>query len=312
MFEKLLSRVRIQTKVFIFVIPFILSIAAVGITGFYTSGLLQARMEISNSVLQALSGFRDLSAAMTKFLEAASEESRDQVAERLVSQQSLLREGLQQLDPTAEGRDDLESAVTSIDGISARMGSLWDLHVKTTGLANDLQRAQSAIVSAQFDIAEGMKVVQRTADEEETVARNLLRDADRITELASFAARLREEVAKATGPKAKFSAVSASMKELIRHQRMLGMSLPSGETAIRQVVADVAAKLKSTVEANDISMERAAGLEEALGSLVAVKGALEAAADQKIKQATKKFAESVEPVEKARTAQRDGQKLIRY
>ncbi|GAA4173205.1 methyl-accepting chemotaxis protein [Shinella granuli] len=310
MFEKLLSRVRIQTKVFIFIIPFILSIAAVGVTGFYTSGLLQARMEISNSVLQALSGFRDLSAAMARFLEAASEESRDQVAERLVSQQSLLREGLQQLDPTAEGRDDLERAVTSIDGISARMGSLWDLHVKTTALANDLQRAQSAIVSAQFDIAEGMKVVQRTADEEETVARNQLRDADRVTELASFAARLREEVTRATDPEAKFAAVSAGMKELIRHQRMLGMSLPSDETTIRQVVADVATKLKSIVEANDISMERAAGLEDALGSLVAVKGALEAAADQKIKQATKTFAESVEPVEKARTAQRDGQKLI--
>nr|WP_259669052.1 MULTISPECIES: TMEM199/VMA12 family vacuolar ATPase assembly factor [unclassified Rhizobium] len=72
MLGRLLSRVRIQTQVMLFIIPFILSIMAVGATGFYASSLLQGRMDISNSVLQSLSGFRNLSAAMAEFLANAT------------------------------------------------------------------------------------------------------------------------------------------------------------------------------------------------------------------------------------------------
>ena len=50
--DRLLSRFKIQTKVLIFILPFVVSITAVGITGLYASGLLQGRMEISNAVLQ--------------------------------------------------------------------------------------------------------------------------------------------------------------------------------------------------------------------------------------------------------------------
>ena len=49
--DKILSRFKIKTKVLIFVLPFVVTISAVGLTGLYASGLLQGRMEISNSVL---------------------------------------------------------------------------------------------------------------------------------------------------------------------------------------------------------------------------------------------------------------------
>jgi len=309
MFEKLLSQVRIQTKVLIFVVPFILTIAAVGVTGFYTSGLLQARMEISNYVLQALSGFREVSSAMVEFLETASEESRDRVADRLASQQSHLRTGLSQLDSSDDGRDDLERAVVSIGEISDRIAPLWDLHVRTTGLMNDLQRAQSAIVSAQFDIAEGIKVVQRTADEEEAIARNLLRDANRLTEFTSFVAHLRTQIINAHDPETKIAVATESLKELGRHQRVVGMALPPDEASVRQVVAEANAALKGILAARDFSTEAAAGVDEAVGTLFGLSGAVEALADGKVKEATKKFAESSEPVERARASQRDGQKL---
>jgi methyl-accepting chemotaxis protein len=58
--DKILSRFKIKTKVLIFVLPFVISISAVGLTGLYASGLLQGRMEISNSVLQSLTGFKNL------------------------------------------------------------------------------------------------------------------------------------------------------------------------------------------------------------------------------------------------------------
>lgn len=91
MLGRLLSRVRIQTQVMLFIIPFILSIMAVGATGFYASSLLQGRMDISNSVLQSLSGFRNLSAAMAEFLANATQENREAVNARLADQRSLLK-----------------------------------------------------------------------------------------------------------------------------------------------------------------------------------------------------------------------------
>ncbi len=41
MIDRLMSRIRIQTKVLILVTPFVLSIGAVGLTGLYASGQLQ-------------------------------------------------------------------------------------------------------------------------------------------------------------------------------------------------------------------------------------------------------------------------------
>ena len=84
--DKILARFKIQTKVLVFILPFVLSICAVGFTGLYASGLLQGRMEISNSVLQSLSGFKDVYAGMNRFLQNTSEESRDAVHERLKAQ----------------------------------------------------------------------------------------------------------------------------------------------------------------------------------------------------------------------------------
>lgn len=89
--DRLLSRFRLQTKVIIFVLPFIISICAVGFLGHYAAGLLQSRLETSSQVMQVLSGFRDVSASMREFLDEASEEGRDRVKADLFAQQSHLQ-----------------------------------------------------------------------------------------------------------------------------------------------------------------------------------------------------------------------------
>ena len=127
MLGRLLSRVRIQTQVMVFIVPFILSIMAVGATGLYASSLLQGRMDISNSVLQSLSGFRNLSAAMAEFLANATQENRDLVTAKLADQRSLLRSSLDRLAADRSGQQELEQTLSSIDGISARMDALWQL-----------------------------------------------------------------------------------------------------------------------------------------------------------------------------------------
>src|SRR5262245_49658112 len=126
--DRLLSRFRIQTKVLIFILPFVVSITAVGITGLYASGLLQGRMEVSNSVLQSLSGFKEAAASMTDFLERSTPETRDAVTQKLSGQRDMLNDMLSGLAENAEGREELQKAAASVDSIANKMAGLWTLY----------------------------------------------------------------------------------------------------------------------------------------------------------------------------------------
>ncbi|RUM20625.1 methyl-accepting chemotaxis protein [Rhizobium vallis] len=303
MLGRLLSRVRIQTQVMVFIVPFVLSIMAVGAMGFYASSLLQGRMDISNSVLQSLSGFRDLSAAMAEFLANATRENRDIVTQKLADQRSLLKSDLDRLASDRSGQQELEQTLSSIDGISTRMDSLWQLQENRTALLADLQKAQSVVVSSQTDIVEGSKVLQRAADMQEDEARNTLGDAQRISDFASFAQALNDK-AQAGGPIA-----GSDVEELARQQRILAMALAGEAAEARKAVDDAVATLKPLVEATDQNEERAAGLRNVIGQLVGRLPDLQAVATRRVKTVTDKAAETAKSVERAKTGQRDGQKL---
>lgn len=303
MLGRLLSRVRIQTQVMVFIIPFVLSIMAVGATGFYASSLLQGRMDISNSVLQSLSGFRDLSAAMGEFLANATQENRDVVTRKLADQRSLLKAGIDKLAADRSGQQELEQAQSSIDGISTRMDSLWRLQENRAALLIDLQKALSVVVSSQTDIVEGTKVLQRAADSQEDEARNMLGDAQRISDFLSFAQTFNDKVQAAGigGP---------DMEELGRQQRVLAMALAGEAPEAKKAIDDAIVSLKPLVEATGQTEERAAGLSNAMGQIIGRLPELQAAAARRVKAATEKAAEIAKPVERAKTSQRDGQKLI--
>ncbi|MEI1248444.1 methyl-accepting chemotaxis protein [Rhizobium aouanii] len=303
MLGRLLSRVRIQTQVMVFIVPFVFSIMAVGATGFYASSLLQGRMDISNSVLQSLSGFRDLSAAMGEFLANATQENREIVTRKLADQRVLLKSGIDKLAADRSGQQELEQALSSIDGISARMDTLWQLQETRSALLTDLQKAQSVVVSSQTDIVEGSKVLQRAADMQEDEARNTLGDAQRISDFASFAQSLNDRAQTA-------DLISGSdMEELARQQRIVGMALGGEAPEAKKAIDDTIASLKPLVEASGQTEERTAGLRNATSQIVGRLPELREVATRRVKAVTDKAAETAKTVERAKTSQRDGQKL---
>ncbi|ABC94140.1 methyl-accepting chemotaxis protein (plasmid) [Rhizobium etli CFN 42] len=303
MLGRLLSRVRIQTQVMLFIIPFVLSILAVGATGFYASSLLQGRMDISNSVLQSLSGFRNLSAAMAEFLANATQENREAVNTRLADQRRLLKSGIERLSADRSGREELEQALSSIDGIEARMNLLWQFHESRAALLTDLQKAQSVVVSSQTDIVEGTKALQRNADLQEDESRNTRADAQRISDFASFAQSLNDKV-QAAG-----TIAGPDMEELARQQRIVGMALGGEAPDAKKAIDDAVASLKLLVETSGQTDERAAPLSNKTGQIVGRLPELQVVATRRMKAVTDKAAETAKTVERAKTSQRDGQKL---
>ena len=143
-----MSRVKIQTKVVILLLPFVVSITAVGLTGLYASGLLQGRIEISNSVLQSLTGFKQVFSSMSGFLQKPSTESHDQAASDVANQLDLLKSTTEDLRRETDVAL-LERSVTESATISGNIETLWSL-----------QKDQEATLAGVGSFSEELLAVQ--------------------------------------------------------------------------------------------------------------------------------------------------------
>ncbi|NKK04061.1 methyl-accepting chemotaxis protein, partial [Rhizobium leguminosarum bv. viciae] len=182
-FDKVLSRYSIKTKVLLFILPFVISISAVGFTGLYATRLLQSRMEISNSVLQSLTGFKNLYASMDDFLRSPNEAVRDKLVAEIESQQVVLTATLGQIGPGSAGHSDLTDATTKIKGVAVIVGKLWTLHQQEVDLRAKMKAEQSTLIGARFNVSSVSQQLQDAMGESTTNAKAnlpILEDARRF------------------------------------------------------------------------------------------------------------------------------------
>ncbi|MBB1248727.1 methyl-accepting chemotaxis protein [Rhizobium sp. G21] len=308
--DRILSRFKIQTKVLIFILPFVVSITAVGLTGLYASGLLQERMEISNSVLQSLSGFRDVSDKMNKFLDETTPELRDTVKNQLIVQRDLLNQMLSQLDENAEGWSDLSEATKSINGVIERFDGLWALHEKEEALKKAIRDGENVIVGSQMKLNESATELQRAVRTDESAAKSMLREAERITTSAAFLSDLASKYTRQKSPEEKLKFVQGNLDELKKRARILRAALPAKNKAVSQslqtAVGDLAALSSATAATDDL----AAKMNTKLSSFRQISVYLGLAASQKMKEATLKFAELDQPLVKAEGVLGDSRKVV--
>ena len=308
--DRILSRFRIQTKVLIFILPFVVSITAVGVTGLYASGLLQGRMEISNSVLQSLSGFRDVGAAMKSFLDDATAEKRDALDRSLKAQAATLRSTLEQLPVDAEGRADLESAEKSVGGIVTRIGDLWALHEKESALDKEIRNNLNVVTASQMLLGEESTKMQKQMRNDESAAKSMLREADRISVAAKFLTDLSNDFMKAKTPDDKFELVKASIEELKKRHRVLTTALPEGNKAVAKSLGVAIGELEAAVSSGDKSADNIQKMSSKLSSFRQSSVYLGVAAAVKMKNATQKFSELDAPLVKAEGILADSRKVV--
>ncbi len=176
--DKILSRFKIKTKVLMFVMPFVVTISAVGFTGLYASGLLEGRINLSNSVLQSLSGFKELAGSMHEFLEKPSEESHSRVLGYLQAQTESLKETLKGAGDKAEGKDRLTQAIDGTGKLEPLVGKLWTLYGDSEARLADMRKAQQSLVGISLAVATQSTEVEQRIQLEESTAKNMLRQAD--------------------------------------------------------------------------------------------------------------------------------------
>ncbi|MGJ7040847.1 methyl-accepting chemotaxis protein [Shinella sp. BE166] len=307
--DKILARFKIQTKVLVFILPFVLSICAVGFTGLYASGLLQGRMEISNSVLQSLSGFKDVYAGMNRFLQNTSEESRDAVNERLKAQVALLRVTMDGLTPDVDASKLLEAQKQTKD-IEARMEGLWLLYVREAKLHEAMGKNLNYLAAEQGKILEEATKLQRTVRQNENTAKSMLREADRLTNASKFFADFLSDFTKAATPDDKLKLVKERYPSISKTDRSISMILPKSQkvvsTTIRNTVDELGGFLSSTDPA-DVTVPEIA---RRINRFRQVAIQLQGAAGEKMREATRIFGELDEPIIKSEAILSATRKLV--
>jgi methyl-accepting chemotaxis protein len=247
-----MSRFKIQTKVIVLVLPFVVSISAVGLTGLYASGLLQGRMEISNSVLQSLSGFKQVYAGMNRYLLVTSQETHDAAIKTVGDQLAALQETAAGLKNEA-GVDKLDSAVDQAGGISGNIDSLWTIHNDHERITQDFASATAALAKIQEETGKRTKQLLVEAKKKEAAEKTGLNNALVIDKASVLLNSLVVDYGKVLTPDDKlkvFKKYSADLQETAGNA-LEAMPKPKKPYAIRLVKQ--AKALAQQVVANDIS-----------------------------------------------------------
>ena len=311
--DRILSRFKIQTKVVMFIIPFVLCISAVGFTGLYASGLLQGRMEISNSVLQSLSGFRDVSHSMNAFLSQASDESRDAVIATLDKQKQNLQATLGQLAANGQGRGDLEQAIAATDGIQTRVDGLWQLHQTEMDLLKSMDSNMNTTIGAQIKLLEAATDIQKQVRNDESGAKGMLREADRLTSGATFLSDTFKEFANFNTYDEKFKYATDKVSILQKTFRKISSALSDKQKAFSDTLKNTVDAIKTTTDAGPVSTPEAAKeLDKNFDQFRQAAIFLNLSAGDKMRAATQRFSELDQPLIKAEGILKDGGKVVNF
>ncbi|MGR9074924.1 methyl-accepting chemotaxis protein [Rhizobium leguminosarum] len=288
--DKILSRFRIKTKVLIFVLPFVVTISAVGLTGLYASGLLQGRMEISNSVLQSLSGFKDLYGSMDDFLRVTRPEARDKLLADLKTQQSVLDQTLNQVGDEAAGRDSLAEASRRTKDISGVVDKLWALHEQEQALHEQIDAAQKSVISTRFTVSYQAEELQSTVQSDESAATSTLRTADRLLKGGDFLGTVASGFSKPQTPQDKIAFINEQMPEIIKSQRLIAISVPSNQKNVIDALAATIDGIKAIVQTPNPTDETATELGRLVSRFRQTSTYTQLTATQKMRDATQEFA----------------------
>jgi methyl-accepting chemotaxis protein len=293
--DRLLARFKIQTKVVAFIVPFVLSISAVGLSGLYASNLLQARMDISNTVMQSLSGFKQVYSGMATFLSHPSEESRVALNQQIATQAELLkavREGAN----TTDGRDDIGVAISGTDAIGAQIGQLWLRYQDEVTVRQGIDQDLGGIVKRQADILNYATVTRDNLALDEAKAKALLRDAEKLTRGSGVLAKLVTDFNAQATPEQKMAVAKAQIDGLKDAVADIGPALPLDQRVLADQLQSGLEQVEKQLEIGVVNDATIGAAERAVNLMRPASIRLQGAATAKARQATEVFGQLDQPI----------------
>ncbi len=239
--DRILSRFKIQTKIFLMVTPFVLNIALVGIVGLYSNQLLRGRIEISNVVLQSMDGYKQVFASISGFLRNPSKQNFDKASADVEQQKERLSDVITQLKALTDVSL-LEQASGQTDGISQNNDKLWKLEQQRVDIQADVKASFDAMTGGQAQVGKiAFELIANGTRQQnaQKAALKLSVDIDTQTrQLASFI----EGLAKAATPADRKTILEKDAKSIADGLKSISKSVPAAN-------ADVLGQITSSLGA---------------------------------------------------------------
>jgi methyl-accepting chemotaxis protein len=293
--DRMLARFRIQTKVVAFIVPFVVSISAVGLSGIYASNLLQSRMDMSNAVLQSLSGFKGVYSSMTEFLRHTSDESRKALDQQIKEQIDLLktvRSGAN----NDQGQSEIDSAISGAGAIDNQIDQLWASFQDETAVRAGLDADLAAIVKLQSQLLSYATVSRGNLAQDEVKAKSLLRDAEKLTRGSAAIAKMVTDFNGQTLPEQKMSIAKQQLPAVAAAVGEIAIALPVDQKVLADQLQDSIQQIRTQLEIGVINDTTVGSTERAVNLMRPSSIRLQGAASTKARQATEVFGQLDAPI----------------
>lgn len=291
--DNMLARFKIQTKVIVFIAPFVASILAVGLSGLYASNLLQSRMDVSNTILQSLTGFKEVYGGMTSFLSNTNEETRSALHRQLAEQANFLRAA--EDGSSAEIKDAIER--TKI--IDKQVDELWTSHGQEQALRAGMSTDLATMTRELNGVLANATNIRSTLQSDEAKAKQMLREADKLNRGANVIATVVTDFNKTTVPEEKTAVVKAAIGTLESTVKELVATATVDQKMIMDQLAEGVTQIRAQLDIGVVNDTTVGAIERVVNLMRPATIRLQGFASLKSRQATEVFGKLDQPLEQA-------------
>ncbi|QLF69414.1 methyl-accepting chemotaxis protein [Peteryoungia desertarenae] len=296
--DRFLARFKIQTKVLVFILPFVVSICAVGLTGFYASSLLQSRMDVSNTVLNTMSGFKNVYLSMTTFLQDTNDDTKSVLDQELATQISALKATQDSL-KGQDGAAEIAEAVAGTDAINAKVQQLWELHQQEVSLTNGIESNLVSLNMERRDLRTDAKALRDLLAADEARAKGLLREAEKLNRGSSIISKFVTDFNNLTTPEEKMALVADQLPALELASAEITEALPVDQKVIGGGISDSLSVLKKQLDIGVFNESTIGAVDRAVNVLRPTGIRLQGASTIKAREATQVFGSLDQPIAEA-------------
>lgn len=249
------ARFKLGTKITAVGLGFVGTIVIISGINYFAASVLQKRIDASSDVVNALTGFKNVYAGMTLFLQHASEDSRDKLYDEITRQKNVLSLAEHRLSAT-DGRAVITSAADATSNIERRVGDLWSLHEKETQLRLELENDLSAMADFQAKTATEQQKLEQSIRDSEQSAKMMLQTAEYLDGTSRFFGKLATDLNQSSIDK--LPGIANSRGRFVSKQLEKSVEIiPPATAAAMRKIADGLNRLSASDPSVDYSPVRA-------------------------------------------------------
>jgi methyl-accepting chemotaxis protein len=253
---------------------------------------------MSNSVLQALSGFKEVYAGMSAFLQRTSEETKAAVVQKLKAQTSLLAT-VRQGAIGQEGLAEIDAAIAGTNAIGNQVEQLGERYRQEVALRKSMEADILAVANQRGSLFQFASRLRDGLNKDEEQAKRLLRDADKLSRASTVMAKMVSDYNAKTSPEDKLTFLKAQIEGMMLSAVGVADALPSDQQTVSDQIMDSMKVVHEQLGIGIASDAAIATIDRAMNLIRPSAIRLQGAASLKARQATEAFSQLDGPIANA-------------